>query len=74
MLDCFVASLLAMTGFAIASGLYRSARRLGPPQMLVEPRQDLNEIAGLVAVVELVHENLVEASLQAPGEPGRQNM
>ena len=30
-----------------------------PAQMLVEPRHDLDEVAGPVAVVELVHEDLV---------------
>src|SRR4051794_29390576 len=37
--------------------------RLSPPQMLVEPRQDLDEIAGPVPIVELVHEDLVPAIL-----------
>ena len=39
--------------------LPRRALRLGPAQMLVEPRHDLDEIAGPVAVIELVHEDLV---------------
>src|ERR1700685_2095597 len=43
--------------------LNRSPARLWPAQMLAEPRHDLDEIARPVAVIELVHQNLVPGVL-----------
>src|SRR5579863_8871857 len=40
-----------------------SALRLGAPQMLVEPRHDLDEISRPIAIVELMHQDFV------PGVP-----
>src|SRR3984893_10732486 len=51
-----------MTGW-----LYRRAARLRPAQVLVEPRHDLDEIARPVAVIELVHQNLVPGVLAGAG-------
>ena len=44
------------------------------PPVLLQPGHDLDEIAGPVAVVELPSRMSFQASLQAPGEPGRQKM
>src|SRR5437764_9165085 len=46
-------------------------RRLPAPQMLVEPRHDLDEIAGAVAVIELVYEDLVPGVAAGPGRTGQ---
>ena len=35
------------------------ALRLRPAQMFIEPRHDLHEIARAIAIVELVHEDLI---------------
>ena len=42
--------------------------------MLVEPRHDLDEIAGPRAVIELGARMPSQPSRQAPGDPGRQKM
>ena len=42
--------------------------------MLIQPRHDLDEVPGPVAVVELVQKDSSQASRQAPGEPGQQNL
>src|SRR5579872_465141 len=51
----------------LCSQLSRRALGLRPAQVLVEPRHDLDEIAGPVAVVELVHENFVPGVLAGAG-------
>ncbi len=43
----------------VGSDLHRCALSFGATQMLVEARHDLNEIAGAIAVIKLVHQNLV---------------
>jgi hypothetical protein len=44
---------------------------LGPAQVLVEPRHDLNEIAGAIPVVELMHQDLVPGVLAGAGGAGQ---
>ena len=54
--------------------LCRRALGLRPAQMLVQPRHDLDEIAGPRAVIELGARMPSQPSRQAPGDPGRQKM
>src|SRR5215471_11731019 len=51
--------------------LWRGALSFGSAQMLVEPRHDLDEIARAVAVIELVHEDLVPGVLAGAGRAGQ---
>ena len=51
--------LAALTASVVPSGLSGRALGLGPAQVLVEPRHQLDEVAGPVAVIELVHQDFV---------------
>src|SRR3954453_23138224 len=51
--------------------LHRRALRLRPAQMLVQPRHDLDEIAGTRAVVELGNEDAVPAVAAGAGRAGK---
>src|SRR6478672_10217913 len=44
---------------ARAEASHRRALRLGPAQMLIEPRHGFNEVARPITIVELVHQDLV---------------
>src|ERR1700733_11113507 len=49
----------------------RRAFRLGPAQVLVEPRHDLDEIARAVPIIELMHQNFVPGVLAGARRTGQ---
>src|SRR5438874_11233281 len=60
-------ALRAPRAIANSTELHRRAFGLGPAQMLVEPRHDLDEIAGPISIVELVDEAFVPGILAGAG-------
>src|SRR5690348_16780563 len=58
-------------GESACANLRRRALRLLAAQMLVEPRQYLDEIARTVAVIELVHQDVVPRILAGAGGAGQ---